>query len=238
MTGPSGPMHGRDADPADARISNTTHGTGQFAIMEDETNMPKPRDAYLRVVDSALLIAVGLAILQFTGWTYQLAYLKRFSIDPSGLGSSNVAIGVEGVTAITSTFAAWANASIAIIVVAGVAWPSVRWFERRRGSKGSLADRTVIRILQAGGMALALVMLIGSGSIAGRKAAADRILNVRRGEVWTYHLKRETIAGVPVAQSQDTTWLLTKGGIRPVRTSEIRLIDGPLLKGLESSVAG
>jgi hypothetical protein len=50
---------------------------------------------------------------------------------------------------------------------------------------------------------------------------------VAHNQVWTYRLDRETIADVTLAQTSDTTWLLTKAGVRPIKTADIRLIDGP-----------
>ncbi|MBB5716887.1 hypothetical protein FHS94_003759 [Sphingomonas aerophila] len=85
---------------------------------------------------------------------------------------------------------------------------------------------------QAGGIAFALLFVIWGGSIAGRWAAEDRIANVQRGEVWTYHLEHEVIPGVLIAEGSSTTWLLTKAGIRPIPTTDIRLIAGPLFDRL------
>jgi hypothetical protein len=185
-----------------------------------------------RVVDSALIIAIVIAVLNYAGWTYRQAYLKRFSIDPASLDSSSVAIAVDGVGAIGTTFFAWVAASVFLLVSGLCMWALVWWVERRRGSSGPLADHTAVMMGQAGGIAFALLFVIAGGSVAGRWAAEDRIANVQRGEVWTYHLKREVIPGVLIAQGSSTTWLLTKAGIRPIPTMDIRLIDGPLFDRL------
>lgn len=206
--------------------------------MKDETGASKFGAIYGRLIDSALVIAVVLAVLQFSGWTYRQAFLKRFSIDPSSLSSSNVAISVEGFTAIVTTFVAWAIASVSLFALAVGAWFFIRWVERRRGNGGTLTDQTSILLAQASCFLLALIIVLASGSIAGREAAEDRIANVRRGEIWTYQLERETIAGVPIAQSNDTMWILTKAGVRLVRTTDIRLINGPLLKKLAATSHG
>lgn len=200
--------------------------------MEEKPAPTGLRNVYLRVIDSALFVAVALAVLQYAGWTYRQAYLKRFSIDPSGLDSSSVAVGVEGLSAIMTTFAAWAIASISLFALAVGTWFFIRWTERRRGNNEPVLDRTAIVMVLAGGIALAVAIVLASGSIAGQKTAEDRIENVRRGETWTYHLEREAIAGVLIAQTKETTWILTTAGVRLVRTSDIRLIDGPLFKGL------
>jgi ABC-type Fe3+ transport system permease subunit len=199
----------------------------------DEKPAPSGLDnVYLRVIDSALLVAIALAVLQYAGWTYRQAYLKRFSIDPSGLDSSSVAVGVEGLGAIMTTFAAWAIASMSLFVLAVCTWFFIRWVERRRGRNEPVLDRTAINMILAGGIAIAIAIVLASGSIAGRRAAEDRIENVRRGETWTYHLDQGAIAGVLIVQTKDTTWILTKDGVRLVRTQDIRSINGPLLDGL------
>lgn len=201
-------------------------------MKEDQASFTGLRTISLRVVDSALLIAAVLAVLHYAGWTYRQAYLKRFSIDPSSLDSSSVAIAVEGLGAIMSTFFAWIAASLFLFVTGVVMWAFVYWVERRRGNSGPLADQTAILMVQAGGIAFAFLFVLWGGSIAGRKAAEDRIANVQRGEVWTYHLERGIIHGVPVAQGSSTTWLVTEAGVRPIPTADIRLINGPLFDHL------
>lgn len=66
-----------------------------------------------------------------------------------------------------------------------------------------------------------------AGHVAGTIRATDRLENVAHNQAWTYLLERETIADVTLAQTSDTTWLLTKAGVRPIKTADIRLIDGP-----------
>ncbi len=137
--------------------------------MKDETGASKFGAIYGRLIDSALVIAVVLAVLQFSGWTYRQAFLKRFSIDPSSLSSSNVAISVEGFTAIVTTFVAWAIASVYLFALAVGAWFFIRWVERRRGNGGTLADQTSILLAQASCFLLALIIVLASGSIAGER---------------------------------------------------------------------
>jgi len=190
------------------------------------------------IIDSALIIAIVLAVFNYAGWTYRQAYLKRFSIDPSSLDSSSVAIAVDGVGAIGATLIAWIAASTFLFIVGFCMWVFVWWVERRRGSSGPLADQTAILMVQTGAIAFAFLFVLWGGSIAGKWAAEDRIANVQRGEVWTYHLARETIPGVLIAQGSSTTWLLTKAGVRPITTTDIRLIDGPLFDQLTAKQAG
>jgi hypothetical protein len=200
--------------------------------MEDKAISPSIRNFPFRVIDSALLIAIVLGVLQYAGSIYRQAYLKSFSIDPSSLDSSSIAVAVEGVGAIKTTIFALAAGGILLIATAIATWAFIRWVEHRRGNSGPVADRTAVRMIQAGGIVMTIVIVLTSGTIAGRRAAAERFVEVGQGEVWNYHLKRETLSGVPVAQGKDTTWLLTKAGIRLVRTAEIRLIDGPLFERL------
>lgn len=181
----------------------------------------------LKVVDSALIIAILLAVLNYAGWTYRQAYLKHFSIDPSSLDSSSISIAVDGVGAIGTTFLAWLAASV-FLLVSGICMWGVVWFvERKRGNRGPLADQTAIMMAQASGIAFAFLFVIWGGSIAGRWAAEEQIVNIKAGDVWTYHVKGKVIAAVPIAQGSTTTWLLTKAGIRPISTTDIEMIDGP-----------
>jgi hypothetical protein len=106
-----------------------------------------------RVVDSALIIAIVIAVLNYAGWTYRQAYLQRFSIDPASLDNSSVAIAVDGVGAIGTTFFAWIAASVFLLVSGLCMWALVWWVERRRGSSGPLADHTAVMMGQAGGIA-------------------------------------------------------------------------------------
>lgn len=193
---------------------------------------PFPARFPFRVIDSALLIAIVLAVLHYAGWTYRQAYLKRFSIDPSSLDSSSISIAVDGVGAIGTTFLAWIAASVFLLVAGVCMWVFVWWVERRRGSSGPLADQTAILMAQAGGIAFALLFAIWGGSIAGRWAAEDRIADIKNGDIWIYHLERESIPAVPIAQGGSTTWLLTKAGVRPMPTADIKLIDGPMFDRL------
>lgn len=69
-------------------------------------------------------------------------------------------------------------------------------------------------------------------------AAEQRVANVRNGEVWYYHVQADVIAAVPIAQGSTTTWLLTDAGIRPIATTDIRLIDGPLFDRISGRPTG
>ena len=200
--------------------------------MEDKAISPSVRNLSFRLIDSALLIAIVLGVLQYAGSIYRQAYLKGFSIDPSSLDISSITVAVQGVDAIKTTILALAAGCILLIATAIATWTFIRWVEHRRGNSGPVADRTAVRMIQAGGTVMAIVIVLTSGLIAGRRAAADRFAEVRQGDVWTYHLEREILSGVPVAQSKDTTWLLTKAGIRLIRTNEIQLINGPLFERL------
>ena len=200
--------------------------------MDDKAAPVGLRHLSLRIIDSALLIAIVLAVLQYAGWTYRQAYLGHFGIDPSSLDSSGMVVAAEGLGAIMSTFWAWFTASMSLIAIAVGTPFFIRRIERKRENRGPIADRNTIRIIQAGGTLLAVAIVLASGLIAGRRAASDRILEVRRGDVWTYHLSQRTFAGVSVAQSKDITWLLTAAGVRLLRTADIQLIDGPRFKAL------
>lgn len=195
--------------------------------MEDKAATPSFRSFSSRLVDSALLIAIVLGVLQYAGWTYRQAYLGSFGMDPSSLDSPGMSIAVEGMAAIMRTVWAWGTACAGLIATAIGCWIFVHRVERKRGNTGPIADRTSIRIIQAGGTLLAVTIVLGSGLIAGRKAATNQIAAVRQGNVWTYHLSQQALAGVPIAQTKDTTWLLTEAGVRLIRMADIQLIDGP-----------
>lgn len=206
--------------------------------MNDKAAIPGFRGLSLRLIDSALLIAIILGVLQYAGWTYRQAYLGGFGIDPSSLDSPGMSVAVEGMAAIMSTVWAWGTACAGLIATAIGCWIFVHWVERKRGNTGPIADRTAIRMIQVGGILLAVTIVLGSGLIAGRKAATNQITVVHQGDVWTYHLGPQTLAGVPVAQSKDTTWLLTKAGVRLIRTADIQLIDGPRFQRVVARVRG
>lgn len=46
--------------------------------------------------------------------------------------------------------------------------------------------------------------------------------------MWIYHLEGKQVSGITLGQSNDMTWVLTKEGVRPLKTAEIQLIDGAL----------
>jgi len=177
------------------------------------------------VVDSALIIAIVIGVFSYAGWTF---YPERFSIDPSSLDASSISVAVDGVGAIEFTLLAWLAACAFLLISGACTWAFVRLVERRRGRHGRLTDRTAVMMAQSAGIAFALLFVLWGGTTAGQWAAEKRILNVRNGDVWHHHLKEEVIRAVPNAQGSTTMWLLTRSGIRPIATTEIRLIDGPL----------
>lgn len=226
-------QNGHDYEGQSSRLTMDPAGLDWRDMTEKATSLGF-RSLSSRVIDSALLIAIALAVLQYAGWTYRQAYLTRFGIDPSSLESASFAVAVEGLDAILTTIRAWLSASVSLIVTAFVTWRFIRWVENRKGSHDPVANRAAIRMIYAGGTMLAILFILLSGKIAGKIAAADRIVEVHQGQVRTYHLEREILVGVPLAQSKETTWLLTKTGVRLIRTVDIRTIDGPLFQELSN----
>lgn len=187
-----------------------------------------------------LLIAAIVAALHYAGWSYRQAFLLRSSIDPSSVNGSTIALGVEGLAAIALAAFEWLIASawllLAIVVVVAVC---VYW-DRRRGRPIVIdpSSRAVIRWMTIfAGLGIVAI----SGTLAGRRAADDRVRNVQRGETWSYHLPKETIEGVLLAQTSELDWVLTCAGVRPLRTADIQQIDGPLFQrvtGVDRSARG
>lgn len=121
---------------------------------------PTRRGRPFKFLDSALAIAVVVGILHYAGWTFRLAYLKRFSIDPSGLDASSVSIAVDGVGAIGTTLLAWLAACAFLLIAGACTWAFVSFMERGRGRNGPLADRTTLIIAQAAGIAFGMLFLL------------------------------------------------------------------------------
>ncbi|GAA0679007.1 hypothetical protein FHT00_003370 [Sphingomonas insulae] len=186
------------------------------------------RDLALKVLDSALVIATALAALYFAGWTYRQAYYGRFAIDPTNLGSSNIAVAVEGIGAILTTTGAWLMAILPLLIGAALILLAGRAIDRARGTRPPFFDPLAVFMARIGISTIGVLLIMAAGQVAGTSRAKDRLANVKNDQVWTYHVGTQTIAGVTLAQGGDTTWLLTKAGVRPVKTADIRLIDGPL----------
>lgn len=203
--------------------------------MSTTTSTPMvARDLGLKVFDSALVIATAVAALYFAGWTYRQAFYLRFSIDPSNLAGSNVAVAVEGLGAILTTTAAWLTAILPLLLMSAIIGLVARWIDRRRrlGQVGPYFDRMAIFMVRIGVSTIAILIVMAAGQVAGTMKAKDRVANVRSGKVWIYHLARQIVPGVMIAQSDDTTWLLTEKGIRTLKTSDVILIDGPLFSAV------
>jgi len=185
--------------------------------------------------DSTLLLAGAAGTLYFAGSEYQQAYYQRFSIDPGVISTSSFTLALDGVKAMlfTSTILfAWIPVVAIVLMLLGIAADQ---FDRRRSSDGkSPRDATTLVMTLAWSLlfATALVLVLNSGD-AGASRAADRFRNVHDGKVWDYHLDSETISGVGIGQNPAATWILTKTGVRQVKTDAIRRVDGPLL-GLAS----
>jgi len=183
-----------------------------------------------KLIDSAFVIATIAAALYFAGWTYRQSYYGRFAIDPSSLTGSSVAIAVEGAGAIVSTTAAWLLAALPILI-AVLLIPLLGYLlDRFRGTSNSgaffnslaaLMTRVVVSVI-------AILLVMAAGEVAAASRARARIANVTGDRVWIYHTAGGAIRGVTLAQNGETTWLLTKTGVRPIRTADIQLIDGPL----------
>lgn len=205
-------------------------------MTEERPTPTNARDFAMRLTDSALVIATAVAALYFAGWTYRQAYYQRFAIDPSSLAGSNVAVAVEGLGAILTTTAAWLTAILPLLLMSALVALVARWVDRRRrlGQVGPYFNRVAIFMVRIGVSTIAILIIMAAGQVAGTMKAKDRIANVRSGKVWTYHLSREIVPGVMIAQSNDTTWLLTEKGIRTLKTSDVTLIDGPLFSAVSN----
>jgi hypothetical protein len=199
--------------------------------MIDTAPPPTPiRGIVSKLIDSAFVIATIAAALYFAGWTYRQSYYGRFAIDPSSLAGSNVAIAVEGAGAIVSTTAAWLLATLPILI-AVLLVPLVGYLlDRFRGTSHGRAffDALAVLMTRVVLCVTAILLVMAAGEVAAVSRAKARVANVASDRVWVYHTAGEAIHGVTLAQNGETTWLLTKGGIRPIRTADIQLIDGPL----------
>jgi hypothetical protein len=201
---------------------------------------PTPASSSLlsaRIIDSALVIATIVAAVNFAGWSYRQAYFGRFSVDPSSLGGSNVAIAVEGFGAIFSTTGEWFKAIFPLLVAALIMMLLARLIDRARAASHATPffDPLAVFMARVGVSSIAILLVMLGGQVAGTSRAKDRITNIQQGKVWAYHLDREVVPGVMLAQANDLTWLLTCAGVRPIKTSDIRLIDGPLFNFVKGS---
>ena len=200
--------------------------------MSSTPSTPAPgRDLALKVLDSALVIATVVAALYFAGWTYRQSYYGRFAIDPASLGGSNVAVAVDGIDVILTITGAWLSAILPLLVAALVVLVAGHLADRvwARAHHSPFFDPLATFMAKIGVSSIAVLLIMAAGHVAGMTRAKDRLANVTHGQIWFYHLDRETIGGVTLAQTNDTTWLLTKTGVRPIKTADIRLINGPLM---------
>jgi hypothetical protein len=203
-------------------------------------NDPAPvKKSVVRLLDLLPLTVVAAATLYFVGWSYRQSYYGQFALDPASLGGTNIAIAVEGVNALVQMLWQWIKAMqwlmIATVVMLLVVTIVERLRARRAGSTEATTAKTSVSGWTSRPMWIALAafgsLFVGlSGQLAGRWHARDRVENVRRGETWSYHLSRETIDGVTIAQAGELTWVLTCSGMRPLRTGDIQRIDGPLFQ--------
>lgn len=199
-------------------------------MQDDRSNSGSKQSLAVRIADSAMVIAAAGAALYFAGWTYRQTYYLHFGIDPSSLTVSNIAIAVEGLVAILTTFAAWLYAVLPMLVVTAIVMVVAQRIGRKRrpDHNPSVFDQIAMLMGRVGLCTLAGFLVLSAGTIAAKENVKDRFANVRSGKVWTYHLGSRIIAGVMIAQNDGTTWLLTKEGVRALRTSDISLTDGPL----------
>jgi hypothetical protein len=188
------------------------------------------RGSALRLIDPAS-IAVMIAALYFAGWSYYRAYLLRLGLEPAGMGLANLAIGAEGAGAILTTTGMWLWAILPLLFVVLLIVLLDAWRYRKGKGTGWLgADSGTVSLIRAGLLAVAMMIILGSGDIAGRRKAHDQLSLVKDDGGWDFHLPTGALRGVPIAQANDRIWLLTKGGVRPVRIDDIRNIDGPLFE--------
>lgn len=199
---------------------------------------PFGRDLVLKLFDSALVIATVLSALYFAGWTYRQAYFERFAIDPTNLEISNIAVAVEGVGAIFIITGEWFSAILPLLVGTTLLLVACHVIDRSRGANAPVFGGVAVFMARIGVSTVGLLLIMAAGQVAGASRAKDRLENVNNGKVWIYHVGTENIAGVTLAQGGETTWLLTSTGIRPVKTEEIRLIDGPLFVEVNKTLRG
>lgn len=188
------------------------------------------RELVTKAFDSAFVVATILAAIYFAGWTYRQAYFGRFAIDPTSLGGSNIAVAVEGLGAIITTTGAWLTAILPLLLVTALTLIAGNLIDRTRAAshRPPFFDPLTLFMARVGCGTIVILILVAAGHVAGTIRAKERIGNITRGEVWTYHLAGKQVAGITLAQSNDTTWVLTKEGVRPLKTAEIQLIDGAL----------
>ncbi|OAN57192.1 hypothetical protein A7X12_08180 [Sphingomonas sp. TDK1] len=175
-------------------------------------------------------------LFYFAGWSYEQAYYMRFAIDPSIISTSSLTLALDGVRALIfsiATMAPWMMIGAVLLMLLAV---SAEWLDRRyfpARSTRNLTSFGITLFLSLLGIT-GLMLLLGSNS-AGARTAGDRIRNVREGNVWNYHLDSETLSGVAIGQNAQASWILTKAGVRQIKTDAIRTIDGPLLKRVAES---
>ncbi|GAA0748170.1 MULTISPECIES: hypothetical protein [Sphingomonadaceae] len=189
-----------------------------------------PRELVTKAFDSAFVIATILAAIYFAGWTYRQAYFGRFAIDPTNLGGSNIAVAVEGLGAIITTTGAWLTAILPLLIVTALTLIAGKLFDRARAAshRPPFFDPLTLFMARVGCGTIVILIVVAAGHVAGTIRAKDRIGNITRGEVWIYHLEGKQVSGITLGQSNDMTWVLTKEGVRPLKTAEIQLIDGAL----------
>lgn len=201
---------------------------------------PAPaRPSVARLLDLLPLTVVAAAVLYFVGWSYRQTFYGQFALDPANLGGSNIAIAVEGVNALVQMLWQWMIAIRWLSIVTVAMLVIVAIVERVRARRAGIREPRPAEADVTGrrsrptwiALAALASLLVGlSGQLAGRWHARDVIENVRRGETWSFHLPREIIDGVTIAQAGDVTWVLTCSGMRPLRTTDIQRVDGVLFR--------
>lgn len=199
-------------------------------MADTESDQSKTLNIAQRLIDPAVVIATMVASLYFSGWTYYCAYLLRLGLDPAGMGLTNLTIGVEGAGAILTTTGAWLMAIFPMLLVGITVLLLAQGLRRWRPTSDGVArvDLLASFMVRAGFLALAILIILASGTIAGRQRAHDQLATVKRGSGWDYHLKTGVVRGVPIAQANDRIWLLTKSGVQPLKIDDVQNIDGPL----------
>jgi hypothetical protein len=188
------------------------------------------RSLLASVADSAFIIAIAGAVFYFAGSTFRHAYYTRFGINPALLPNTNVGVALEGANAILFTAGAWFGAFFPLLVVISLVTLVGAYLDKRRVAASAIpiyigVATIAVRLI---GAVLILTIIAFAGTIAGASQAKDRFNNLRQGKVWTYHLEQDVVSGLAVGQTVEATWVLTKDGVRQLKTSAIRRVDGPL----------
>lgn len=221
---PTSPEHMPDAAPARAPTAT---------LPSD-----RPRLPFSAWGDTTLLLAGAAGVLYIAGSEYQQAYYQRFAIDPGVISTSSFTLALDGVNAMLSTTAsllAWIPLVMICLMLLAI---GADWLDKRLSpADGAPRNATTLVMTLAWSLlgATAIVLVLNSGD-AGASGAGARFRNVREGKVWDYHLDSETISGIAIGQNPGATWILTKVGIRQVKTEAIRRIDGPMLTLAAESV--